>query len=51
LLAPGYLLVISKVVPKIWARTNSAIFESWGLHLRQALLSMSVIAAGGLPTL
>ena len=24
---PVYLLVISKVVPKIWARTNSAIFS------------------------
>ena len=25
----GYLLVISKVVPKIWARTNSAILGRW----------------------
>ncbi len=24
---PPYLLVISKVVPKIWARTNSAILS------------------------
>ena len=24
-----YLLVISKVVPKIWARTNSAMMAEW----------------------
>jgi hypothetical protein len=36
--SPGYLDVVSKVVPKIWTRTNSAIISGeeieWELHLK-----------------
>ncbi len=41
-----YLLVISKVVPKIWARTNSAIFS--GLLRLNLPLATVVGGIGGL---